>query len=195
MDDGTKWVLRSRRVLAGILVALPPLLSLCGIELPAEVREQLGGSAEGAAYVIGWGIAGTLWLWRRLRPDPRPLTALPRVDTGGAGKLGLVLLLAVPLPLACAGVDVPTPATPRQAFAVSLSTYTTAARGMAAWCTPARAASAECEQARETARTAQAVIDEVGLAVTGGTLTDDQLERAAASLDRLAAELRAKETR
>lgn len=186
--DETKWILRSRRVLAAIFVALPPLLSLIGAELPEDVREKLGGSLDGAAYLIGWGIAAALALWRRLRPDPRTLRALPRVDTGGAGKLGLALVLL--LPLACA--TPPAPQSARQAYAVALTAYTSAALAMAEWCAPPeRAASETCEGARTGARAAQAALDEVSESIRAGTVTDAQYERAADRLTALAAILRA----
>lgn len=87
----------------------------------------------------------------------------------------------------------PAPETARQTYAVAATAYATAANTMAAYCEQPTADASTCSGAREAAVVAQRVIDETSETLAAGTVSDGQLERAAAVLDSVAAHLRAQE--
>lgn len=139
--EGTKWFLRSRRVVGGLLAALPIVLASLGTNVDDATMGTIGKMADALCYVA----AGGMWLWSHYRPDPRALTVLPKVPPAAP----VLALLVLPW-LACATNGT---MDPRTAYLTSLQVYNAAASSMALYCEQPGADAKACASAAKVAQT------------------------------------------
>jgi hypothetical protein len=192
--DETKWFLRSRRVLGGIMAALPFILGGFGVTLDDATMGQLGKLADALCFAA----AGILWLWSHYRPDPRALTLTPQSPPPPPPPAAaLFALLLVPWLGCAAGGSVD----PKTSYLRSLQVYNAAASSMALYCEQPGADAKACASAAKVAQTVvlmDAAVMGAGPCVpaTAGTVTvaeqqvctgdwalaDSLLEAAAAAL-------------